>query len=274
MSYKLASMNNEFQKKYEAMDDARSIILHLKEFFDENGRTSRYEISKALYRMRMAEGSSVNDHVLKMIWHIEELARLNLVMDNDLAVDLILQSLPDSFSGFVQNFHMHKMEKTLAELHSMLVVYEKEMHNTRPHMIAMAKASSSKSKTILKKKKWKKPVKTAVQPKPKVEKGKCHYCGVMGHWRRNCKKYLASLKVKTKNQPCEGMVSMLIETNMMVSAESSLWILDSAATSHICMSLQNLEISRILGRNEIVLTFANGARVAALTIGMFQLCLP
>ncbi|KAI6704372.1 hypothetical protein NL676_007334 [Syzygium grande] len=93
----------------------------------------------------MAEGSSVNDHALKVIWHIEELTRLNLVMDNELAVDLILQSLPNSFSSFVQNFHMHKMEKTLTELHSMLVVYEKEMHNTRPNVVAMAKASSSKT---------------------------------------------------------------------------------------------------------------------------------
>ncbi|KAL3715987.1 hypothetical protein ACJRO7_007707 [Eucalyptus globulus] len=129
----------------------------------------------------MAEGSSVNDHALKMIWHIEELARLNLVMDNELAVDLILQSLPNSFSGFVQNFHMHKMEKTLAELHSMLVVYEKEMHNTRPNVVAMAKASSSKGKTILKKNKWKRHVKPVVQPKPMIDKGKCHYCGVKGH---------------------------------------------------------------------------------------------
>ncbi|XP_030470117.1 uncharacterized protein LOC115688440 [Syzygium oleosum] len=71
-SYMLALMNNELQKKYETMEDAR------------------YEISKALYRMRMAEGSSVNDHALKMIWHIEELARFNLIMDNELAVDLIL----------------------------------------------------------------------------------------------------------------------------------------------------------------------------------------
>ncbi|XP_056172109.1 uncharacterized protein LOC130139336 [Syzygium oleosum] len=121
----------------------------------------------------MAKGSSVNDHALKMIWHIEELARLNLVLDKELAMDLIPQSLPDSFSGFVQNFHMHKMEKTLAELHSILVVYEKDIHNTRPNVVAMAKASSSKSKTVLKKKKWKRPMKPIVQSKPKIEKGKC-----------------------------------------------------------------------------------------------------
>ncbi|XP_048135642.1 uncharacterized protein LOC125315242 [Rhodamnia argentea] len=195
-------MNNEFRKKYEAMEDVRSVVLHLKEFFGENGRTSRYEISK-LYRMRMDEGSSVNDHILKMIWHIEELVWLNLIMDNDLAVDLILQSLPDSLYGIIQHFHMNKMEKALTELHSMLIVYEKEMQNTRPNIVAMAKVFSSKSKTVWKKKKWEKPLKAVVQVKLKVEKEKCHYYGVMGHWRRNYKNYLASLKVKPKNQPYE-----------------------------------------------------------------------
>ncbi|KAI6673987.1 hypothetical protein NL676_001893 [Syzygium grande] len=52
------------------------------------------------------------------------------------------------------------------------------MHNTRPNVVAIAKASSSKSKTVLKKKKWKRLVKHAMQSKPKVEKGNYHYCGV------------------------------------------------------------------------------------------------
>ncbi|KAI6674171.1 hypothetical protein NL676_002077 [Syzygium grande] len=171
----------------------------------------------------MAEGSSVNDHALKMISHIKELARLNLVMNNELAVDLILQSLPNSFSGFVQNFHVHKIEKTLAELHSMLVVDEKEMDKMRPNVAAMAKASSSKSKTVLKKKKWKRPIKHAEQSKPKIEKGNCHYCGVNIHWRRNYKKYLASLKVKPKNQPCKGkkyLASLKVKPNDQPCEES------------------------------------------------------
>jgi len=66
--------------------------------------------------MRIVKGLLVNDHILKIIWHIEELARLNLFMNNKLAVDLIFQSLPNFFFGFVQNFHVHKMEKNLIEL--------------------------------------------------------------------------------------------------------------------------------------------------------------
>jgi len=124
-SYMLASIYNKLQKKYETMEDARLIILTQRNTFVRMVEPLDKR-SKALYFMRMVEGSSVNDHALKMIWHIEELARLNLIMDNKLAMDLIIKSLPNSFSSFVQNFNMHKMEKTLTELHSIPVVYEKE----------------------------------------------------------------------------------------------------------------------------------------------------
>lgn len=90
-------------------------------------------------------------------------------MYNALAIDLILQSLPNSFFGFVQNFHMHKIEKTFAELHGMLVVYEKEMHNSKPIVIALVGASSSKRKTTLKKRKLKRPIKSVLYPRPKTE---------------------------------------------------------------------------------------------------------
>ncbi|MBT1595280.1 zinc finger domain-containing protein, partial [Klebsiella pneumoniae] len=32
------------------------------------------------------------------------------------------------------------------------------------------------------------------EKEPKDSKGKCFHCGKTGHWRRNCKEYLASLK--------------------------------------------------------------------------------
>ena len=41
----LASMNSELQKQHEHMD-AHTIILHLRELFDEQARMERYEISK------------------------------------------------------------------------------------------------------------------------------------------------------------------------------------------------------------------------------------
>ncbi|KAL8132005.1 hypothetical protein AgCh_007768 [Apium graveolens] len=90
----LPSMNIELQKQHEHMD-AHTILMHLQELYDVVGRTARYEISKELFGCRMSEGSSVNDHVLKMINLIERLEQLGFAMDGELSQDLVLQSLPE-----------------------------------------------------------------------------------------------------------------------------------------------------------------------------------
>ncbi len=62
-----------------------------------------------------------------MIWLIEQLEHLDFNMDFQLYMDLILQSLSESFGNFVINFHMTKQEYTLAGLLNMLVIAQKNM---------------------------------------------------------------------------------------------------------------------------------------------------
>ena len=95
--------------------------------FGKLSRTTRYEISKAFFGSRIAQGSSVNNNVLKMIGYIKHLADLGFLMDNDLSIDLILQSLPHTFSNFIMNFNMNKIECTLAELLNMLKTTEAQI---------------------------------------------------------------------------------------------------------------------------------------------------
>ena len=45
-------------------------------------------------------------------------------MDGELSQDLILQSLPSSFSQFVINYHMNKLNISLLELLNMLKIAE------------------------------------------------------------------------------------------------------------------------------------------------------
>ena len=87
-----------------------------------------------------------------------------------------------------------------------------------------------------------------------------------GHWKRNCKAYLNSLKVKPKENPSEGM--LIIETNISIIHSTS-WILDSAATTHICMSMQDLKRSRRLKQGEVSLRVGNRAMIVASAIGTF-----
>ena len=85
----LASMTNELQRQHESME-THSILLNLKELYGEHSRTARYEISKQLFRARMTEGTSVQNHVLMVIDLITRLSQLGFVMDGELNQDLIL----------------------------------------------------------------------------------------------------------------------------------------------------------------------------------------
>ena len=62
----LASMTNELQRQHESMD-TQSILINLKDLYGEQSRTARYEVSKQLFRARMIEGTSIQEHVLKVI---------------------------------------------------------------------------------------------------------------------------------------------------------------------------------------------------------------
>ncbi|GLT79406.1 hypothetical protein SLA2020_508960 [Shorea laevis] len=83
--------------------DASSISLHLEELYFERARQERYEISSALYSCNITKRSIVAPHVLKMRGYIKRLANLGFIMDNELAIDLILSSLSPSFSNSIVN---------------------------------------------------------------------------------------------------------------------------------------------------------------------------
>ncbi|GKE35391.1 hypothetical protein Tco_1454713 [Tanacetum coccineum] len=59
--------------------------------------------------------------------YVEQLERLGYVLPQDISVGLILNGLTSDFAGFVRNYNMHNMEKTVGELHALLIEYEKSL---------------------------------------------------------------------------------------------------------------------------------------------------
>ena len=119
----LATMCPELQKDLEHLE-ACEMSVHLKQAFQQQARQDRYETTIALHDCKMAEGDSVSAHVLKMKGYIDHLARLGYPLSLELSTDLILHSLPSSFSQFVMNYNMNNMEKSIPELHGMLKTAE------------------------------------------------------------------------------------------------------------------------------------------------------
>ncbi|GJZ32695.1 hypothetical protein Tco_0578131 [Tanacetum coccineum] len=80
---------------------------------------------KAFYDCKQEDGQSVSSYLLKMKSYLDTLEHLGYAMPKELGVSLILNSLNKDYDQFVQNYNMHSMGKTLAELHAMLKLYEK-----------------------------------------------------------------------------------------------------------------------------------------------------
>ncbi|XP_042423332.1 uncharacterized protein LOC122010935 [Zingiber officinale] len=137
----LSSMSPELQRQHKNMS-AREIDQHLRDLFQESARVERYETSRALFHTMLEEGNQVGSHVFKMIGYIERLENLGSKLDQDMTVDLILSSLPLSFSQFVLNFNMNNMDKSLTDLMVMLKTAEKDMKvNPSLHAIMVRKTN-------------------------------------------------------------------------------------------------------------------------------------
>jgi hypothetical protein len=107
--------------------------------FENQARVERYDILKALLACKLAEGSPVSPHMIKMMGYIETMDKLGCELKDDLANDVILQSLPVTYEPFIMKFHMNGMEKTMAKLHGMLKTAEDSIKKTPNHVMMVQK---------------------------------------------------------------------------------------------------------------------------------------
>ncbi|OIT04510.1 hypothetical protein A4A49_24093 [Nicotiana attenuata] len=98
----------------------------------------------------------------------------------------------------------------------------------------------------------------------------CFHCKKKGHWKRNCKEYLATLKVKKQG---ETLMKNIFKVSL-ATTNSSLWVLDTGSGYNICKILQGFKISRRLKKGEVNLQVENGAKVADVDVGSISLIMP
>ncbi|KAJ9551930.1 hypothetical protein OSB04_015975 [Centaurea solstitialis] len=188
--------------------NAYDMIRQLRDMFQTQARTERYDATRALNACKMAKGTSVSDHVMKMKRHIDHLERLGQPVPLQLATDTQLNSLTEDYKQFVINYNMNNMEKKIAELHSMLKTAELSMGTgTKTKDVLMvgdggakrkrrhgntgkgkSQSQASQSVTKVENNDERKGKGKKVKPNKARTENRCFICHELGHWRQNCPK--------------------------------------------------------------------------------------
>ncbi|GJV47570.1 retrotransposon protein, putative, ty1-copia subclass [Tanacetum coccineum] len=242
----LMTMEPEIQRNLENLH-ANDMLKELKTLFAQQAEQELLQTTRDFHSCKHEEGQSVSSYVLKMKGYIDNLERLGHPVSLGLAVSLILIGLRKEFDGFVQNYNMHSLGKTVNELHAMLKLHEQTLpKNNAPALHAIRAGKVQKGNNKHKKhqpqmaargqNQGKGKNKLAYAPKPKIppppkredpaKDSICHECGETGHWKRNFPQYLAELLKKKKNAAsgAGGSGIFTIELNTFLNRS---WICDT-----------------------------------------------
>nr|GEW65217.1 zinc finger, CCHC-type [Tanacetum cinerariifolium] len=241
---------------------AHEMLKELKTLFGQQAEHELLQTTRDFHSCRQEEGQSVSSYVLKIKGYIDNLERLGHPVTLGLGVSLILIGLRKEYDGFVQNYNMHNMGKTVNELHAMLKLHEQTLPKSNaPALNAIRagkvqkgnkhkKSHSQKGAKGQNQGKWKFVPKPKIPLPPKRENPAkefiCHECGKIGDWKRNCPQYLVELMKKKKNTTSRAGGSGIF----------------------------GLRASRKLKPRALSLYVGNGQRDAVEAIGACYLCLP
>nr|GFA67379.1 retrotransposon protein, putative, Ty1-copia subclass [Tanacetum cinerariifolium] len=120
----LGSMTPELHRQFEN-SLPYDMIKELKSMFEKQAGVERFDLIQTFHNCKQEEGKPITAYVLQIKVYVDQLEHLGYKLPQDLIVGLILNGLTKSFAGFVRNYNMHNMGKTICKLHAMLIEYEK-----------------------------------------------------------------------------------------------------------------------------------------------------
>ncbi|KAL7603819.1 hypothetical protein Lser_V15G20245 [Lactuca serriola] len=108
-------------------------------------RLENFKVTQALLAMNHQYGKSICAHVLDMKLHIDILGMLCVVFLRKLAIDLVLQSLPVSYSELVNDYYVTDHDMALIDLAYLLIVVELTMiwRNDQANMIGRSTSQAA-----------------------------------------------------------------------------------------------------------------------------------
>ncbi|KAL7611091.1 hypothetical protein Lser_V15G12323 [Lactuca serriola] len=156
-------------------------------------RLEKFKLTQALLASKHEDGKPMCAHILETKSQNYRLSMLGVEISSELAVDWVLQSLPESYSEFVIEYYMMDHDVALIDLTYLLIAAESAMiwhagqanlsgeSNSQTSMDTGNIGSPERTKYVI--------VQCSV-PKESI----CFYFQEKGHWRQSCPNYLRDLR--------------------------------------------------------------------------------
>lgn len=250
---------------------AHDIWAELRRQLNKPSWTRRLRLRQSFHSLVMAEGTSVQVHIVRLKSLVDELAGMGDVVTEDLVVIQLLNSLPPSYHGLItalENIQVptvpnatspatsstsHGYASTGVGMDTTTVGDLDDFDAVTPPAPFPLKLGYVTS-TLLEEEERRTRLGAGVDgvkqlkggpsaPKPPKEHKKrdksqdeCHFCGLKGHWERECRK---KQQVKGKwKQPGHNKPGLVCQVNATGSGNSTpdQWLVDSGATRHVVNS--------------------------------------
>ncbi|XP_043721031.1 uncharacterized protein LOC122668549 [Telopea speciosissima] len=117
----LSSLKKTIADSFKDLYLTKDMIEELKEMYGREERHAHHQLVTLLHSMKMAQGTPVIDHVMKMRNLFQESENLGTSFKLNYKTDVIFYSLPQEIYGsFIVNYNMNKLSLELPELANML----------------------------------------------------------------------------------------------------------------------------------------------------------
>uniref|UniRef100_A0A2N9IAG3 CCHC-type domain-containing protein n=1 Tax=Fagus sylvatica TaxID=28930 RepID=A0A2N9IAG3_FAGSY len=177
---------------------------------------------RKLAHLKLKEGRSVAEHLSEFQDLVNQLTRMNLVVDDELQALLLLSSLPDSWETLVVSLSNFAPNGVLQ-----LAMVKDSLFNEETRRKDMGKddaqalVTENRGRSRGRNSKGRGKSRSQSQTKGKV---KCFYCDKEGHIKRNCKAW------KNKQETNQKKAD---DHNCHVADPYDEWVIDSVASYHV-----------------------------------------
>ena len=114
--YMIGSVSSTIQKQIENIKLARDILKKLEEMFRSQEIMARQSVVSNLMNSKMKSGTSVKEHMLKLMGFLSEAQDNGAEIDYATQVQMVFSSLPTEYAGFRTAYFFGNKKLSLTQL--------------------------------------------------------------------------------------------------------------------------------------------------------------